>query len=403
VNTPPIGAPSGLPPGADRVLAARPEFFALERAEEHLALGKHELLHAGPPLADPAAPCTPILNSAIAACLLEGWADTPDQARTLVRDGKIRFRPAQDLGCVVPLADVLSASMWVQIVRDATALKSVACSPLNAGAVAAMRVGVWEDSVLVQLRWLRDTLGPVLRAALTEPLPLIHLADHGLAEGDDCHGKTAAASAALAALLHARLTGPDANACRNFLAQSAGFFLNLWMAASRCMLSAAVPSADSSLVTAAGGNGTYFGIQVAGAPGRWFVVPAAAPEMPGTAPDSAAMSLGAIGDSAIVDLLGFGAMTTLAPALQQPAGFVALWPDEQDMPRTVLLAEHPAFGRTAARVLVDARQVAASGRRPIVSLGVLDATGHQGRLGGGFYRTPSAIFEKAVAGLAADA
>ena len=384
----------------DRVLAVAPELFALERAADRLHLGRHELLHAGPPLRDACAPCTPVLHAAITAILLEGWADNPDQARDMVRNGAITLRPAQDSGCVLPLADVLSPSMWVQVVRDAADPQRWACSPLNGGATNVMRVGVLDDAVLAQLRWLEGEFAPAYGAAVARaPIPLIPLADQGLAAGDDCHGKTGASTAALANLLGDRLQGDSAPACAAFLERSPGFFLNLWMAASRCMLSAATGSVDSSVVTAAGGNGQDFGIQLAGKPGQWFTAAADAPVIPGATEQINHTSLGAIGDSAIVDLLGLGAMTTLGHGPQALAAFAAIWPETAQAPNRLLSARHDRFERTHAQLVICAASVTDAASSPVVSLGVLDKAGLQGRLGGGFYRTPADLFVRACAGL----
>ncbi len=384
----------------DRVLAVVPELFALERAADRLNLRRHELLHAGPPLRDPCAPCTPVLHSAVTAILLEGWADTPGQARDMVRSGSVKLRPAQDAGCVVPLADVLSPSMWVQVVRDAHDPKRWACSPLNGGATDVMRVGVFNDAVLAQLRWLEREFAPAYGAAIAHaPIPLIPLADEGLAAGDDCHGKTGASTAAFAHLLADRLQGDAAQACSAFLERSPGFFLNLWMAASRCMLSAAVGSAQSSVVIAAAGNGQDFGIQLAGRPGRWFTAAADAPVVAGAPEQILQSCLGAIGDSAIVDLLGLGAMATLGSGAQGPAAFASIWPETAQVSNKLLSARHAGFARTQAQLVVRAASVMDAATSPVISLGVLDKAGLQGRLGGGFYRAPAELFVRACAGL----
>ncbi len=383
-----------------RILAVSPELFALERAADRLRVKDHELLHAGPPLIEPTAPCAPVLNAAIAAILFEGWAGTPDAASDMVRSGQISLRPAQDVGCAVPLADVLSPSMWVQVVRDAADPQRWACSPINGGPTNVMRAGVFDLAVVTQLRWLDEAFAPAYRAALTEAaVPLIPLADQGLAAGDDCHGKTVAASAAFARVMHDRLRGPCAEACRAFLGRSPAFFLNLWMAASRCMLSAAAGAADSSVVTAAGGNGLDFGIQLADKPGRWFTTAARAPVVPDASDATARASLGAIGDSAIVDLLGLGAMTTRTSGPQQAAPFAGLWPETAQAPAKLLSAVHPAFEHTHARLIVRATRVVDATSSPVISLGVLDKAGLQGRLGGGFYRAPAELFARACAEL----
>jgi hypothetical protein len=385
-----------------RILAVSPELFALERAADRLRLKDHELLHAGPPLNEPTRPCTPVLNAAVAAILFEGWADTPDNASDMVRSGKISLRPALDLGCAVPLADVLSPSMWLQVVRDAAEPQRWACSPINGGPTNVMRAGVFDLAVVTQLRWLDQEFAPAYRAAIAEAaVPLIPLADQGLAAGDDCHGKTVAASAAFARVIHDRLRGPSADACRVFVARSPAFFLNLWMAASRAMLSAAAGTADSSVVTAAGGNGLDFGIQLAGKPGRWFTTAASAPLVPHASEAIARSSLGAIGDSAIVDLLGLGAMTTRTRGPQEASAFAGLWPETASAPAKLLSAVHPAFEHTRARLIVRATSVVDAASSPVISLGVLDKEGLQGRLGGGFYRAPAELFVHACAELLA--
>ena len=152
------------------------------------------------------------------------------------------------------------------------------------------------------------------------------------------------------------------------------------------MLSAASGVEGGSLVIGAGGNGAAAGIQVAGLPGRWFTAPAAPPrhETPDGVPEGRA--LGAIGDSAIVDAMGFGAMAmNLAP--EQKKGMGHLMPEGGlELPALLLAAEHPGFDGLGLRVGMTARAVVDTERRPVVSLGVLDNEGELGRLAGGRLR-----------------
>jgi hypothetical protein len=384
-------------PGLSRVLAVRPHWVGLERAGDALGLGPRELLHAGPPLPDPRSPCVPVAHAAICAILLEGWASDADAARALISDGGVVFRPAQDRGCTVPLADVLSPSMWVQRVRDAAGVAPDAFSPINGGAEHPQRVGVLGPAVVAHLRWLGERFAPAWRAAASEPVALAPIADAGLALGDDGHGRTAGSTARLAAEVDARLAGPAGDEARAYLARSPGFFLNLWMAASRCMLSAAAGSRGSDIVVAAGGNGQTCGIQVAGDAGRWLIAAAEPPVIPGSSSELAARSLGAIGDSAIVDLLGFGGMCSLRSAPPAPPEVLAAWGGAS--PAALLSVEHPAMPRTGPRVIVRAGQVLRAGDLPRVSLGVLDRFGELGRIGGGFHCPPRSLFEAARAAL----
>lgn len=384
----------------DRILAVRPAWSGLERARDALGLEDRRLLHAGPPLADPNQASRPLLNSAITAILFERWASSAQEAEQLIRSGDVSLHAAQDVDCVVPLADVVSASMWLQVVTDLRGASATAYSPLNGGADDVMRVGVLGTRVLDHLRWMNGPFAQALRQALNDPISLIELADIGLSGGDDCHGKTASATQALVRLLP---FSADSSAvqCHDFLRTAPGFFLNLWMAATKCMLNAATGIAGASVVTAAAGNGTDFGIQVGGLPGRWFAAPADAPAFAPADARSSDPPLGAIGDSAVVDFLGLGAMTSFAARPQPEAPFKAVYPDSVQAPRDLLACAHPGFHASTPLVGVTARRVAAAGQTPIVGLGALDKNGRMGRLAGGFYRPPVHLFTTAVANLQA--
>jgi len=373
-----------------KILSVEPTLQRLERASSALGLARHELVHAGPPIRDAASVCRPILHSAITASLFEGWADSVEQAERLVRDGTIRLRPAQDLDCVVPLADVVSPSMTLQAVGDGS---QVCWTPLNGGVEHVLRVGVLGDEVLARLRWLNGPFAQAYAQALSSPVPVLDLADQGLEGGDDCHGRTGVATVALWKTIERRLNDDAAAICREFLQRSPSFFLNVWMAASQLMLRAARGIPGATVVTAAGGNGTEFGIRIASKPETWFTARAMPPAVaPGGL--GAAEPLGAIGDSAVVDILGLGAMTTLesgvAPALPP---FV----QGAEGRASLLAAAHPRFRRTHPRMVVSARRVVESATVPIISLGVLDKAGRLGRLTGGYYRPSFDLFGSALA------
>jgi hypothetical protein len=110
--------------------------------------------------------------------------------------------------------------------------------------------------------------------------------------------------------------------------------------------------------------------------------------------------LGAIGDSAVVDFLGLGAMTTPAADGDARPPFADILPDAVAAPRSLLMAAHPGFPCMQPRMVIVARRAIESAQVPVVSLGVLDSAGKRGRLAGGFYRPPLDLFERAVAELA---
>jgi hypothetical protein len=352
----------------DAILAVRPVWRDLVPACEAVGLEPANLLHAGPAFESPAEITRPVLNSAVVAAVFEGLAADFEAAEQMIRAGEITLAPAQDFAVVSPLAAVISSSMLLHVVADAAGAAPAAYAPINGGSGPAMRLGLRSEAVLAHIRWLNGPLAEVLDRAQTGDVNLIELAAHGLNEGDDGHGRTPAATAELSRRLSPAMgDGDEAEAARRFLAEGPSFFLNLWMAGCKCILGAAADVPGASLVVTAGANGAETGIQVAGLPGRWFTARARPPQ--GDPPEQARL---------------------LNPFM--PAGALSL-------PGVLLRRVHPGFGDLDLRVGLCARRVVASGRRPAVSLGILDAEGTAGRLGGGVFEVPLAIFEAAVAAL----
>ena len=382
----------------DKLLAVWPQWSGQSTVGEQTDCAPDTLLHAGPGFDSPAAITRPILNSARVAAVYQGLAADFEQAEIDIRNGRIPLAPTQDYGIVTPLAAVLSRSMPVHVVGDAHAADNRACAPLNGGSGAAMRLGVCNDAVLAHLRWLNGDFARQLERALSQqvaPIDLIEMAREALMLGDDCHGRTVAATRLLTAKIAAAL---DARA-GEFLHNSPGFFLNLWMAAVKCMLRAAEGTRASSLVTTAGANGATTGIQLAGLPGRWFTANAEAPSGALEIALPEARKLGAIGDSAIIDNLGLGAMAMRFSPVQESALGRYLPADGLQRPARILADVHPGFGAPGLRVGTLASAVCGGGGRPLVSLGILDRDGQLGRLGGGIFEQPAVIYQQAVAAL----
>ncbi len=387
----------------EKVLAAEPVLQGLKPASEAVGLDRNTILHAGPAFAKPADITKPILNSAVVALMFEGVAGDFEAAEQMILSGDVVPRPAQDYDVVTPLAACVTSSFMLQEVTDVAGSGRAAYTPINGGnSPGAMRLGVRTEESLELVRWLNGDFAEALSGALGDPVPTLPVARTGMEAGDDCHGRTPAATEALAGILSPRLTGSaGAEKAAGFVKESPSYFLNLWMASARCMLGAASGTEGSSLVIGAGGNGAEAGIQVAGLPGRWFTAPADPPkhEAPEDVPEGRA--LGAIGDSAIVDAMGFGAMAmNLAP--EQKKGMHRLMPEGGlELPAMLLASEHPGFGGLGLCVGMAARTVVDAERRPVVSLGVLDNEGELGRLTGGIFETPMSVFRDAVAALEA--
>ncbi len=363
-------------------------------AAEALNLEKTTILHAGPPFASVARVPASVLNSACAALCFEGQAGGCDEAMAMIRNGAVALKPAQDFNTVVPLAGVVSASMWLHEIVGLPARKNAAYAPLNGGSGPAMRLGRFGREVVEHLRWINTELADLLNHNLKCPVPLIPIARRSLRKGDDCHGRTAAATAELIDRSFSH-TLMNHERIRAFLTQSPSFFLNLWMAACKCMVSEHEGVQDCSLITAAAGNGDEVGIKISGLPKRWFTVKATPPAGDlGNCPASRAT--GAIGDSAIVDALGFGAMAVSFSKPQREALQRYLPDDCLELPRKLLLAENDQFGTLQLRTGLCAATVLKTQTTPIVSLGIIDRQGTDGRIGGGIYRYPLALFEAAM-------
>lgn len=371
-----------------RMHAVRPVWRGVAAARDVMALPDRTILHAGPPVR-PDAIAAPIVNSAVMAILFERWAADEGAARAMLMRGEVQLAPAQDFDAMVPLAAVLSPGMAVQIVADAADATNVTCSPLNGGMALAQRLGLCSREVLTHLRWMNGNLAATLEIIADRDIPLIEIADPALMEGDDCHSRTSAATRRLIEDLAPRLGGDTPE--RRFLDRASAFFLNLWMAAMKCVAKAGIGE-GSSIVTALGGNGVDCGVKLGGSGQRWFVAAAEPPEgnlLPGF---QSGDRLGAIGDSALVDAMGFGAMTARSlPGVGSPAAEAV----------ELLPAAHPGFARSGIRVGTVARALVFGGMPLDVVLGILDRNGHHGRIGGGIYRPPRDPFAAAVASLAA--
>jgi len=367
---------------AAAAIAADPVLTGAGRLADFCDTGHQTLLHAGPPLRDAASACRPLLNAAAAAAILEGWAATPGDAVAMIAGGDITLQPAQDSGLVVPLAFVAGPGTAVLTVADRKNPDNRKLVSINDGPPAgALRFGAPDAGTVDHLRHLGDAVAPALDRTLRDaPIPLLPIAAHALANGDDLHGQVAASSAEIIDLLLARVgSGPAADT----IAAAGQFFLNVWMAACAVMLQAGAGIAGSAMVVAAGGNGDEAGLKIAGRPDRWLTLPAAPPRGPRLAPAlEAAPFLPAIGDSVVIDACGFGAQAlSFAPGLRAAfEGVVAR--EHLAAPARILIAEHPGFPGLRIWVGLDLRAVTSAAPFSATLAG-LDAHGEAGLIGRG--------------------
>lgn len=380
-----------------RLIAARPVWIGVVPASSLLTPERKLLLHAGPEFREVSEIPQPVMNAAAAAILFEGWAPDRPGALAAIRSGAVTLHPAQDHGVVTPLAFVVSPSMWFAVLSD-SALGIERYSPINeGGGLEAARFGTDHPDVAERLRQIHGTVGPALSALLDEPVDPLAICRQALGRGDDMHGRVGVGSALLAAFAEARLGA--AHPATAYLKSAGQFFLNIWMAASAVMLAAGAGIAGSSLVTAAGGNGHAFGIKIAGASERWFTAQVGAPIGPNLPQTRQPVArLPAVGDSAVIDAVGLGALALdAAPDLAaqfEPAA-VSRAAAAAD---SLLVGHHPILDRAVG---LDAAAVVRTGLLPGVCLAALDAAGHQGLIGRGLADHPLECHRAAVAALVA--
>ena len=388
---------------ADALVSARPAWTGVSTAARAVGLESRTILHCGPPADPPHALVTPTLHSAAVACVFEGWAADLDEGLGLVRSGGIRFQPAQPRGVATPMAAVVSPSMRLLEMTDLAQPEHRAYAPINGGGTGgdpAPRYGRCTPEALEFLRFLNGEVADLLDVVSGEPVEWLPIIDAALTEGDDTHLRHVAAHARLVETLRARMDparqGGDADV---FMGTWPFFHLNFWMAGIRVAMQAATGVDGSALVTAFGGNGETFGLQVSGLPGRWFTCPATPPLGKVRAPHTVDSGVGAYGDSALVEAFGLGALAhRYAPdmrALHEDFHH----PDLLALPGRLLLRPHPGLARSGALCGLSARRVVTTGATPVVELGIVHRDGTDGGLGAGLYRPVMAPFEAACAAL----
>src|SRR5690349_2544994 len=239
VNHPTVEAANAK--AAERYLAAQPRLEGIGVAREVLPnLGSRMILHAGPPLAWQRM-CGPMRGAIVGAILYEGWAEDADAALALAASGDLQFEPCHHHAAVGPMSGIISPSMPVWIVANATH-GNRAFSNLNEGLGKVLRFGANSREVLARLEWMQKTLAPTVASAFEflGELELKPLMAQALHMGDEVHNRNVAASSLLIrrlvpALLKSSASAVDVASVIEFIAGNDHFFLNISMAACKSM------------------------------------------------------------------------------------------------------------------------------------------------------------------------
>ena len=403
-----------------RIIGARPmwEDIALRADGVWPELkGTRVLLHAGPPVAW-ADMCGPMHGAMIGAVLYEGWAHSADQAQQMLAAGEIEFAQCHDFHAVGPMTGIISASMPLIQVREASQ-GNLAYTNLNEGIGRCLRFGANGPDVIQKLKWFESVLAPVLKAAVRHHfdasggIDLKAIQSQALLMGDEVHSRNAASTALffmalavpLAALSGTRHAPPQDHIHQtlDFVARTSQFFLNYSMVSCKAIMDAAHGIPFSSVVTATARNGSQTGLRISGLGAQWFTAPSDLPQglfFPGYKQADACPD---IGDSAITETAGFGGCSFAAsPALTLLAGGTVA--DAVRYSREMLeitVTRNPALSLPAldfagAPCGIDVRKVVDTGIRPLVTTGIAHKQAGIGQIGAGIVRVPMACYVSAL-------
>jgi Protein of unknown function (DUF1116) len=407
-----------------RIINARPMWEDIPlRADEVWSELKNSrvLLHAGPPV-DWQDMCGPMHGAMIGAVLYEGWADTTDKAKKILQNGEVEFAQCHDFQAVGPMTGIISASMPLIKVREASN-GNYAYTNINEGIGRCLRFGANGPDVIQKLKWFEAVLAPVLKAAVrhnfdkTGGIDLKAIQSQALLMGDEVHSRNAASTSLFFMQLAVPLAAADTSKTSvtqdhihqtlDFLSKNSQFFLNFSMASCKAIMDAAHDIPFSTVVTATARNGTETGLRVSGTGKTWFTAKSDLPKglfFPGFKQEDACPD---IGDSAITETAGFGGCSFAAsPALTLLAGGTV-----SDAVRyskemyEITVTKNPALSLPAldfagAPCGIDVRKVVDTGIRPLVTTGIAHKEAGIGQIGAGVVRVPMTAYVKALSAIA---
>jgi hypothetical protein len=397
----------------ERMTRATASLVDVRPAAQCLDLERGHFLHAGPPVSWERA-SGPLRGALIGAVLLEGLADTPEQAERRLESGEFTWEPCHHRGAVGPMAGVVSASMWMFELVDEADGGAAWCS-LNEGLGKVLRYGAYSPDVIERLEWMSAVLGPALQRATTRrgPIDIKSIVAQMIQMGDEGHNRNRAGTLMvlkewLPDLVESgRPTSEVAEVVR-FVSGNDHFFLNLVMPACKLITKAANGIPGSTVVTTMARNGTDFGIQVSGTGEEWYTGPAQVADglyLGSFGPDDANPD---IGDSAITETAGIGgfAMATAPAIVRFVGGSVSDALSTTRRMYDICVGENPQWALPimdfrGTPTGIDVTAVLRTGHLPQINTGMAGKVAGVGQVGAGLVTPPMECFTNAIAGLAA--
>ena len=374
-------------------------------------LNTKTLLHAGPPIQYHEM-TGPMQGSCVGAAIFEGWAENEEDARRMLEAGEVQFVPCHHVHAVGPMGGITSGNMAVMVVRN-KADDTVAYCTMNEGIGKVLRFGAFNEEVVNRLHWMADSLGPTIAKALKqteEGINLNVIVSKAITMGDEFHQRNIAASLLLLKELVPLITTLDMDTGEKqrvikFLADTDQFFLNVMMATGKAIVDYARKIQEGTVVTTMTRNGKDFGVRIAGMGDEWFTAPVNTPNglyFTGFSEEDASPD---IGDSAITETIGVGAVVTVAaPAVTRFVGSGGGYDDAlaiSDRQDQIFVSNNPNWSIPnwnfkGAPCGIDARKVVATGIVPLINTGIAHRIAGLGQVGAGTAEAPLACFEKAI-------
>ncbi|MFC2091789.1 DUF1116 domain-containing protein [Elusimicrobiota bacterium] len=393
-----------------RLNTSRPVLIGVKQAKEVIeGLDKFVIYHAGPPVTWENM-CGPMKGAAIGACIYEGWAKDIEQATDLCRKKLIRFAPCHHHNAVGPMAGILSPSMYVWVVKNEAFGNTAFCS-LNEGLGKVLRFGAFDKSVIDRLKWMETLLGPSLQKALEVSgggLDITNLTAQALLMGDECHNRNVAATNLLLKELTKLFINTITDSTKiiqliEFIDSNPHFYLNLSMAACKCISDTILNIENSTIVSAMARNGTHIGIRVAGCGNKWFTAKAGIPKglfFPGYSQNDANPD---IGDSTVSEVVGIGGFAmAAAPAIVKFVGGESDDALKYTMEMTSITHglnhnyQIPQMNFMGTPTGIDILRVIDTRILPLINTGIAHKKQGIGQIGAGILRAPATCFIKAL-------
>ncbi len=392
-----------------RMIDSQPLLVDIEQTKDVIpGMTKRTILHAGPPV-EWKRMCGPIKGAIMGALIYEGLARNPEEAKKLAASGKIKFSPCHHHNAVGPMAGIISASMYVFVVKNEKFGNYAYCT-LNEGLGKVLRFGAYSEEVIERLKWMEKVLAPGLKKAvkISGGINIKNLIAQALQMGDECHNRNVAATSLFIKEIIPHLLKTDLNKKTigeiiEFVSGNVHFFLNISMAACKATADTILSFKNSSLVSAMARNGTEIGIRVAGLGKRWFTAPAGMPKGLYFAGYSEKDANPDLGDSTISETAGIGGFAMAsAPAIVQFIGG-----NPQDAIRytkemyEIVVAKHdtykiPSLDFIGTPIGIDIRKIVETGITPFINTGIAHKKPGIGQIGAGILRAPMSIFEEAL-------